>query len=310
MPRSILALVIASFACIQSAAHAQGSTFIEYAHSGPFFGGLPVIVTDPVAPVSGSFASFGGTSELQASAEFGRLRVLANEHVPPSVSRLGDNWSGLYVRSSWSDAITLSNDALTGQLGHVTVALNYTWSLSLTDPSPVGSQAQSDIKLMATSGGLLYFSEIGDALTPDCPSGVCAITRNAVLVNSSGRTPVTPGPGSLQLEFAFIFGVPFDLTATLTSYAYAYGSLTASGDAAADSSHTALWGGILSVQDDYGAAVPYSAVSSSGFDYTTAVPEVDTAALLLIGLVGLGVVHRRPGQCIASPLTYGSPSAA
>jgi hypothetical protein len=188
--------------------------------------------------------------------------------------------------------VTISSPGLNGQAGSARVSLTYSWDLALTDPSPVSSFAQGSAKLAVTRGGALYYAEVGDALLPSsCGAVACPVVRSAVLVGSSmPATSVATGPGTLNLDFGFTFGVPVILSASLTAYAYEHGTLTSAGDARADASHTAVWGGIAGVQSATGP-VAFTVSSDSGFDYEHAavVPETGTAALLLVGLFTIGI---------------------
>lgn len=287
--RSHLAFATAiGLALAPSVAHSQASsTSIDYGLSGPWLGIGLVNILNPAAPISLSFSNGAATSQVAAAANFGILRSYASGHVPPSSTLPPDSWAGTLVRSTWNDTVTISSPGLDGQAGSARVSLTYSWNLALTDPSPAGSFAQGSAKLAA--GG---YAEIGDALLPSsCGVVACPVVRSAVLVGSGiPPTSVATGPGTLYLDFGFTFGAPLLLSASLTAYAYEYGTLTSAGDALADASHTAVWGGFAGVESAAGP-VAFSVSSASGFDYEHAavVPETGTAALLLFGLFAICV---------------------
>lgn len=272
---------------------AQGaSTQVSYGLSGPLLAIAGVDLQNPASPVSVSFSNGDAFATLYAWPEVGQLHASAVVHVPPSSRIPPDSWAGALVRATWYDEVVISSSGLTGQTGYARAAIHYSWTLGLSDPGPTNSFAQGDIKMSVSGGFVNYYAEIGDALSASaCGMSACPAIRTATLVGSgTPPTSVSPGPGTLFLDFGFTFGTPFALSASLTAYAYPYGSLTSAGDSFADASHSAVWGGLFDViQASTGNPVSYELSSASGFDYrqAAAVPEPSTDVLLTFGLFTL-----------------------
>lgn len=282
--RSVAAILLISS---QTSLAADSSTLIHYGLTG-VLAVNDVNIVNPTTPVVQSFGNGSGASaEIRAWAQVGRLEAYASGHVPAATT------TGTLLRSQWDDTVVIDSLGLTGSSGSAQVSLAYSWNLALTDPSPYQSFAAGDVKLLVQGGFVSYYSEIQDGLNAsNCGSTLCPVSRSAVLVGSSGGpVPVPPGAGTLHLEFGFVFGRPFSLTASLTGYAFEFGSPTSSVDSLVDASHTVLWGGIQGVTGSAGA-VSYTVSSASGFDYrlATVVPEPTTTSMLVTGLLIFGLV--------------------
>jgi hypothetical protein len=123
------------------------------------------------------------------------------------------------------------------------------------------------------------------------------VVRGYTSLGTINGTPVANALGSFQYSVPISLGDSFTLTMAL----YAQVSADSAGDAAAGAAIDAMnsfdWGGIQSVTVD-GQPIEFAVVSMSGTDwteaYTSAVPEAPTLALVLIGLVSMGL--RRAGK--------------
>ncbi len=100
-----------------------------------------------------------------------------------------------------------------------------------------------------------------------------------------------PGCDFGHLSFTIPWSVNF--TTPVSFYAWAQASGNAydgTANARADMSNTIAWGGITSVTDSSGNAIPFTAIDpNTGVDWATpaAIPEPATAVLLLTGLAAL-----------------------
>jgi hypothetical protein len=100
-------------------------------------------------------------------------------------------------------------------------------------------------------------------------------------------------PIASSMTLAITLGAPFSIIA----YLEATTALQGNGSALIDASHSAYWGGISSVTNQFGESVEYSLSSNSGTDwsrsFSPAVPEPESYMLMLLGVAAISWRARR-----------------
>jgi len=183
----------------------------------------------------------------------------------------------------WSDQLTFSSATLTGPaFAHATFSLSGALD-SLSEPGATGnSTISSRIQAGATFSDMsTVFSTSGQLVSQ---SGVITVDdkRRGQGVNGVIDTDsVSSLTGSFSFDIPFVFGVAFLMTGSLDAFTQALSGIAGS-EASASSSFgsSGLWGGISEVHLADGTILSdYSLSSSSGFDWTNAVPSVSDPAV-------------------------------
>jgi hypothetical protein len=219
-----------------------------------------------------------------ASAEFGRLAVLAGaEVIGPPFPNNQLSASG-FTSAVWSDIVTVvpTDPALMRTHG------SFSFEVQV---GGVGGVTQG-AHLALGSADYSATVKVGGAM---CPTP-CTFTRfgywNETLKGMGGHTL----PLSIEGTVDIIIGSPFTLSVSL----YANASVLTGDEgiqAHSDISHTVLWNGITSMKDANGNDFAHQVQSLSGTDwsvpYAAPVPEPATWLTLLAGLASLGASRRR-----------------
>lgn len=203
-------------------------------------------------------------------------------------------------QAGWYDWLKIDGGALNGQTGHISFAIGYDWRLEYNELAPIDLRGQVSVNL----GNNL--ATVWQSPTVECAAGAGCTTYNAdrLFTHASGvnASALTVGAatregahGVAYFELPFVFGVATPLTVSISA---SVGSHIGSSDLSVSrgsvfADHSLNWGGVVSVKDASGNAVPYKAASTSAFDYTqpftSAVPEPGAAGLMGVGLLLLAV---------------------
>ena len=197
--------------------------------------------------------------------------------------------------ASWTDAITIAGNGLTG-LAYAHASFSITGGLnSLSDLSIIGSVGNSTIGAVIT-------------INPNQINENQVFHTEGQLHSQNGVIDISTATGlfigTFQFDIPFTFGQQFQMFANLSAEAQA---LAASPNAAASGTSTfdstGRWGGISNVHLADGTLLNgYTLNSQSGFNWlnaygaaTAPVPEPETYAMLLtgLGLIALGVRRRK-----------------
>ena len=195
--------------------------------------------------------------------------------------------------ASWTDAITINGNGLTG-LAYAHASYSITGSLnSLSDLSIPGSAGNSTIGAVIT-------------INPNQNNENQAFRTGGQLLSQNGVITISTATGlfigTFEFDIPFTFGQQFQMFANLTAEAQALAAspnAAASGASLFDSS--GHWGGISNVHLANGTLLSgYTLSSQSGFNWlnaygaaTAPIPEPETYGMLLAGLGLLGFVARR-----------------
>jgi hypothetical protein len=256
-----------------------------------------------VRQVSNSFANAIGVTSAQAwgQVEAGGLHVWSTAQTALSTGQ-GSLSMESSVIASFNDAFTpVVPQAWAGLPGVLTVALDVSGSLVATGGRTSGA---------ADGYGWNAFSTWDAALTLYSGPSSAKIERGRTAASdrSQGSVAEGDGPGRFIVSMPVILGDPvgFILQGELRAFAGAAMGLqepiALTSAASANLGNTIAWGGIVSLVDGNGQAVPVlSALSFDGIvdyrlPYVAAVPEAPPAALLAAGLVTLALLRRRSAR--------------
>ena len=198
--------------------------------------------------------------------------------------------------ASWTDAITIAGNGLTG-LAYAHASFSITGGLnSLSDLSIIGSVGNSTIGAVIT-------------INPNQINENQVFHTEGQLHSQNGVIDISTATGlfigTFQFDIPFTFGQQFQMFANLSAEAQA---LAASPNAAASGASTfdstGRWGGISNVHLADGTLLNgYTLDSQSGFNWlnaygaaTAPVPEPETYAMLLAGLGLMALAVRRRKQ--------------
>ena len=198
--------------------------------------------------------------------------------------------------ASWTDAITIAGNGLTG-LAYAHASFSITGGLnSLSDLSIIGSVGNSTIGAVIT-------------INPNQINENQVFHTEGQLHSQNGVIDISTATGlfigTFQFDIPFTFGQQFQMFANLSAEAQA---LAASPNAAASGTSTfdstGRWGGISNVHLADGTLLNgYTLNSQSGFNWlnaygavTAPVPEPETYAMLLAGLGLMALAVRRRKQ--------------
>ena len=198
--------------------------------------------------------------------------------------------------ASWTDAITIAGNGLTG-LAYAHASFSITGGLnSLSDLSIIGSVGNSTIGAVIT-------------INPNQINENQVFHTEGQLHSQNGVIDISTATGlfigTFQFDIPFTFGQQFQMFANLSAEAQA---LAASPNAAASGTSTfgstGRWGGISNVHLADGTLLNgYTLDSQSGFNWlnaygaaTAPVPEPETYAMLLAGLGLMALAVRRRKQ--------------
>lgn len=285
--------ILVAFALFAAApASAVPFTQVVYWFGGA--GGGSTII-NPEDPVTANHAFADATASIAGWADYGTLKSTARSLANTTAS----------VTSSWSDAATIDAGALNGQIGWVTVGLDYNWQLR----GQGNASYRVDVLTNLFVAG--HFWTIRERRAQSCSLLSCTI------IEDTGRVLTTGVPGhplvtseapfsrlvvTVPIEFGESFNLGADLVAFGQSNEYDDGRVVLLSNTMVDAGNSVYWGGILSVQDATGKDVDYSLRSLSGTDYSRSftpaqadptVPEPSIGLLLLSGLAAAAVRRKR-----------------
>jgi hypothetical protein len=250
-------LVLLSFLYVSNAAAAPYLDAYSTVHPKESFdatgGGNTDHQTGTVGPITSSqlwdWTEYcGSLSEASARASYGQLGVYArnvNHGYASGIARFDDVW-------------TISNSALNGTIGHLTLNISLEGSMT-------GSFSQGYLRILDSSGTTVRASY-------DFTS------------NTGGLTNVALG------NLSFLFGKPFEFMVAL------YGFTAEGGEVSLG--NTAWISGLTLTDTSGNAVTSYSLVSGSGTKYPLSAPVPAPAAILLFapGILGLAGVRRFRNQ--------------
>lgn len=293
---------------LSSAAAAQGALVSVDSRADAYYGAGPSedrvqvdALGDATETARGSARSAGEGREAVADgqgwASPGRLTNAVESRVSDGdVSDWGGGIAESFLRSYTSDALTLSNAALTGQTGEVTIAYRYQGEMARGgDEGRAGFylRAGANDAIEQIDGSLNYFTD-----------------------TDTFRAIPGDAPGEILLTTSFTWGQSFStfLETYVTTWATPVVG-AGDGDALTFASVDldAWWGGIRSVRQGGALVGDYALSSFSGTDYSrpfdvaAPVPEPGAALLLALGAAGVAWgVRRRRSDGVASADPHGS----
>lgn len=223
-----------------------------------------------VDPRSGAIRSARGISSV--SVDFGSTQVHVTAETlteDPTKNTLASS----SATGTWSDSLSIDAQAATGQ--QVTAFLAFDVSAVLLSDAFGYSSASYDFFLRSTYlGSFVEFSHGGYWDVAQGTFGGFA-------------------PGHLVFAVAYRIGSSLDLSARLSlqAHAQAFISYYDGGDAHVEAESSATFVG-LTLVDENGAPISFTATSQSGHDYS-GVPEPGAAELLLVAAALSGLVQAR-----------------
>jgi hypothetical protein len=283
-------------------AHASIMTYTQ--------GSASVISARDPYPTSGdrftssvSGANGKGSFSAWASANYGVMKVSA------AGAAVGSNHAAAFASANISDSFTLSNSALTGTKGLLTVSFYAASLLSGDNYSPYASNPSAADFYFAAGLSTAYAGVKNSQLqvtqslrVDDTPYANSSSSR--VWTDDQTGTHDTAVTGNyFTLTQEFVWGTQLNMQMTMyvngSLAAYPYGD-DAYGSFSADASHSGYWAGITSITSGGVAVSDYVLTSVSGTDYDqsfvqqgSSVPEPGTLALVGVALAALGVARRR-----------------
>ncbi len=273
-------LLLASAGLVSQSAQAQHGVSSS-ASCGSLIPSSPTVCQRDVGAARDSAKAFADFGVLRAYAQAEQLAALP-----------GGASSFAMATARFYDTVTISSPNLAGQSGSVTFRMPVDYSFT--------TYLDGGLVSTATLAGRVA---IGASSRPQELNNsrlnveVRHTSAGQVLTRSETEKPGTDrNNGIIELNYSFVFGVPFQLNASLDATATAAG---VKAGATMNAYQSAIWGGVASLSNAAGQAVPYSMSSSSGFDYrlpyAAPVPEPSTWLLLAAGLGVLQVCRRRYG---------------
>lgn len=277
---------------VATPASAVPFTRIDY-----WIGGTTVrdTILNPDGLVTAAIAPGNGNTAIAAWADYGVLRAQVNTLANTSAS----------ATSSWRDAITIDAGSLNGQMGWVTVAVNYNWTLHGVGNAYYNMDALLNLTLGTYNWG------IRERIVQDCTTTNCTITEDIGRVLTTavpGEIPTTSDAPVMQLVVSapIEFGESFPVGVVLAAFGQSgIAGIERWSSTYVDAGNSLYWGGIVSMQDINGNDVDYTLTSLSGTDYTRSfvptqndgtVPAPGVGALLLAGLIAATARRSKKGQ--------------
>lgn len=216
-----------------------------------------------------------GAAMATAEAQYGVLKTLT--------SATGSNafpGSSANAKAQFEDYVTIQAAGLaTGTAAYVKVGnqFDYVLSHNFTGQSAVGNRGSKAAQFI-----LEMSSPLGSASARGLEESYFGPNP------SQSRMDIAS-----ELTLKVALGRPFFIRGTLETWT----ALQGTGQAIADASHSAYWGGILSVTTEDGTPLAYTLSSVSGTDWSqsfaSTVPEPGAQASMISGLVLLGWFFRR-----------------
>jgi hypothetical protein len=273
-------------------AHASVMTYTE--------GSASVIAARDPYPSSGdrftssvSGADSKGSFSAWASANYGVMKVSA------SGAAVGSSHAAALASTLVRDSFTLSNSALNGTKGLLTVSFYAASLLSGDNYAPYASPSTTEFLFAAFLGDSRL--QVTQSLRVNGAPSSNISTSSAWTSDATGvhDSPVTGTYFSLTHEFIWGAQLNMQMNMYVNGYLTSYGD-NAYGNFNADASHSAYWAGITSVTSGGVAVSDYVLTSVSGTDYSqsfvqqgSSVPEPGSLALVGVALAALGVARRR-----------------
>jgi hypothetical protein len=265
--------------------------------TGPLFTNTPAMSSSSVGPITASLNESAVFQEGVSSAT-----VLASTDYGYNKAAVWVNsWhldTGATARSYWSDQVIV-NSAMSG--GYIRAGLDIRADLVLDVGPDLGGgvgAANSSVQYSLTGGGIEYSERFligsnGYVENVNSYSGGYEAIFSDLSSGDTFRKQVT-------IFIPFTSGVQFSLSSDLYC-----GAVAVQAQARCDAGNSVYWAGISDVLDMSGTSIQdWSIESVSGTDYArsfvpdptsvpSSVPEPESMAILLAGLVGLAAARRR-----------------